>query len=234
MQKKMIRLLALAFFVSFVLAFATVDAETQTKTTYPTMAPLDQYLISDVHSEIALARSAAPASISDAAEVMVLGPQGYSSAVKGTNGFLCLVERSWGAATDDPEFWNPKVRAPICFNPPAARTFVPIFLMKTKLVVAGKSKAEIVQATASALDKKELPALDPAAMCFMLSKQQYLNDRGMHWHPHLMFFVPGYASKSWGANLPGSPVIAANDPEERATIFLVTVGKWSDGTLAAP
>ena len=188
----------------------------------------------DENSEIALARSAAPSSISDGAEVMVLGRKGYTTAVKGTNGFLCIVERSWGAATDEPEFWNPKVRAPICFNPAAARTFAPIFLMKTKLVVAGKSKAEIVAATASALDKKELPALEPGAMCYMMSKQQYLSDRDMSWHPHLMFFVAGDAAKSWGANLPGSPVMAANDPEERVTIFLVWVGQWSDGTPPPP
>ena len=163
---------------------------------------------------------------------MVLGRKGYSTAVKGTNGFLCFVERSWGAATDEPEFWNPKVRSPICFNPPAARSFAPIFLMKTKLVLAGKSKAEIVQATASAFDRKELPALESGAMCYMLSKRQYLSDQGMSWHPHLMFFVSGDAAKSWGGNLPGSPVLAADDPEERATIFLVWVGKWSDGTPA--
>jgi hypothetical protein len=186
----------------------------------------------DENSEIALARSAAPQSISDGAEVMVLGPKGYTTAVKGTNGFLCVVERSWGAPTDEPDFWNPKVRAPHCFNPAAAKTFLPIFLMKTKLVLAGKSKAEIVEATASALDKKELPALEPGAMCYMTSKQQYLNDRGKSWHPHLMVFVSGDAAKSWGANLPGSPVLAANDPEERATIFLVVVDQWSDGTPA--
>jgi hypothetical protein len=154
--------------------------------------------------------------------------------VKGRNGFLCIVERSWGAATDQPEFWNPKVRGPICFNPAAARTFVPIYLMRTKLVLAGKSKTEIVPATSSALDKKELPALEPGAMCYMLAKQQYLNDEGKSWHPHLMFFVAGSAEKSWGANLPGSPVIATDDPEERATIFMVLAGKWSDGTPAAP
>ena len=188
----------------------------------------------DKDSEIALARSAAPKSISDGAEVMVLGSEGYTTAVKGRNGFLCLVERSWGAATDEPDFWNPKVRAPICFNPPAAKTFVPIFLMKTKLVLAGKSKTEIVEATASALDKKELPALEPAAMCYMMSRQQYLSDRGMSWHPHLMFFVPGNAAKTWGANFQDSPVIAANDPEERVTIFLVWVGKWSDGKPVPP
>jgi hypothetical protein len=229
------KIIALAFLVQVAIPGATCQARAQAeKAPYPAMAPLDQYLMPDENSEIALARSAAAASISDGAEVMVLGRKGYTTAVKGRNGFLCIVERSWGAATDDPDFWNPKVRAAICFNPPAATTFVPIFLMKTKLVLAGKSKTEIVEATASTLDKKELPALDPGAMCYMMSKQQYLSDRDMSWHPHLMFFVPGDGAKSWGANLLGSPVMAANDPEERVTIFLVWVGNWSDGTPAPP
>jgi hypothetical protein len=235
MQKKALRFPTSTFLVAVVLAGALSAARAQAgKAAYPVMAPLDQYLIPDRNSEIALARSAAPPSISDSAEVMVLGPSGFTTAVKGTNGFLCFVERSWGASTDDVEFWNPKVRSPICFNPSAAKTFAPIFLMRTKLVIAGKSKTEIVAATALALDKKELPALDPGAMCYMLSKQQYLNDRGMSWHPHLMFIVAGDDAKSWGADLPGSPVIAAADPEERVTIFMVWVGKWSDGTPAPP
>ena len=227
------KFIALTFVMQLSLFAASSAAEAQAAAApYSSMAPLDQYLMPNESSEIALARSAAPASISDGAEVMVLRRDGYTSVVKGSNGFLCMVERSWGAATDEPEFWNPKVRSPICFNPPAARTFVPIFLMKTRLVLAGKSKKEIVEATASAMDKKELPALEPGAMCYMLSKQQYLNDRGMSWHPHLMFFVAGDAAKSWGGNLPGSPVLASDDPEERVTIFLVWVGQWSDGTAA--
>jgi hypothetical protein len=237
MQKKTLNFLAFAFLVQLVLPGAICQAQAQVQAeqaSYSAMAPLDQYLMADGNAEIALARSAAPASVSDGAEVMALGPKGYTTVVKGTNGFLCIVERSWGAATDDPDFWNPKVRAPICFNPPAARTFVPIFLMKTKLVVAGKSKTEILETTASALDKKELPVLEPGAMCYMMSKQQYLSEHGKNWHPHLMFFVSGEAAKSWGANLPDSPVMAANDPEERVTIFLVWVGKWSDGTMAPP
>jgi hypothetical protein len=232
---KHVKLIALVFLVQVFIPGATRQARAQTgKAPYSAMAPLNQYLIQDESTEIALARSAAPASISDGAEVMVLGPKGYTTPVKGKNGFLCMVERSWGAATDNPEFWNPKVRAPICFNPPAARTYVPIYLMKTELVLAGKSKAEIVKATASAFDKKELPALEPGAMCYMMSKRQYLNDRDKTWHPHLMFFVSGNTAKSWGANLPGSPVMAANDPEEGVTVFLIWVGKWSDGTPAPP
>ncbi len=58
-----------------------------------------------------------------------------------------------------------------------------------------------MQATGSALDKKELPALELGAMCYMLSKQQYLCDQTKGWHPHLMFFIPGDAVESWGGNL---------------------------------
>jgi hypothetical protein len=235
MRKKTIRFVVLAFLVQVAVAVLPWTALGQTETApYAAMAPLDQYLIADESSEIALARSAAPASIADGAEVLVLGREGYTTAVKGTNGFLCVVERGWGAGTDDPVFWNPKIRGPICFNPAAARSFAPIYLMKTKLVLAGKSKAEIVRATGSALDKNDLPALEPGAMCYMLSKEQYLSDAGKNWHPHLMFFVAGDAAKSWGADLPGSPVMAANDPEERATILMVWVGKWSDGTPGPP
>lgn len=199
------------------------------KAAYPSMAPLDQYLIPDEKAEIALARSAAPPSISDAAEVMALKRDGFATAVTGSNGFVCVVERSWGKPTDDAEFWSPKIRAPHCFNPAAAKTFLPIFLMKTKLVLAGKSRAEVLAATRSALDKKEIPALAPGAMCYMMAKQQYLSDDDMAWHPHIMFYIPGDAAKSWGANLHGSPVIAFNDPEERATIMMVVAGNWSDG-----
>src|ERR1017187_5076965 len=196
MRKNNIRITALAFVIPILFLWPACARAQSAKAPYPVMAPLDQYLILDEKAEIALARSSAPASISDAAEVMVLRRDGYATAVKGSNGFLCLVERSWGAATDEPNFWNPKVRAPICFNPAAARTFAPIFLMKTKLVLAGKSKAEMLQATATALDKKELPVLEPGAMCYMMSKQQYLSDSGKNWHPHLMFFVAGNADAS--------------------------------------
>ncbi|MGC2404221.1 MAG: hypothetical protein WA510_30795 [Acidobacteriaceae bacterium] len=231
MRKNHVKIIALTFALQIVWPGAGRQAVAQAgKAAYPTMAPLDQYLISDEKSEIALARSAAPASISDGAEVMVLGPEGYKTAVKGNNGFLCIVERSWGQGTNETEFWNPKMRAPHCFNAQATRSFAPIYLMKTRLVLAGKSKPEIAQDIATALDKKELPALEPGAMAYMMSRQQYLNDRGKGWHSHAMFFSPGDMTKSWAADDPTSPVMMANDPEERVTILFVLADKWSDGT----
>ena len=235
MRNRHLNVIAWAFALPIVLPSVTPYARAQSgNAAYPAMAPLDQYMIPDQKSEIALARSAAPASISDGAEVMVLERDGYVTAVKGTNSFLCLVERSWAQSEDDPEFWNPKMRAPHCFNALAARSFAPIYLIKTRLVLAGKSKAEVAHAIASSLDNGTLPALEPGAMAYMMSRQQYLNDRGKSWHPHVMFYFPGDMAKSWAADDPNSPVMYANDPEQRVTVLFILADKWSDGTPAPP
>jgi hypothetical protein len=105
----------------------------------------------DRGAEIALARSAAPASISNHAEVLVMGRRGCETAVKGKNGFVCVVQRSWTAGIDDPDFWNPKLRAPICFNPPGARSYLPISIKKTELVLAGHSKADMFETVSAAI-----------------------------------------------------------------------------------
>jgi hypothetical protein len=202
------------------------------KTPYPSMAPLEQYLIADRNDEMARARSAAPESISRDAGVLVLGRRGYETAVKSKNGFVCMVERSWTAGIDDPDFWNPKVRGAICFNPAGARSQIPITLKKTDLVLAGQSAAQMAEGIKAAFDRKELPTLESGAMCYMMSKQAYLSDRDGHWHPHLMFFVPQTDTATWGANLPGSPILGITDNLDRLTLFLIPVGKWSDGTAA--
>jgi hypothetical protein len=212
-------------------AATTVQTQAQNKqTAYSKMAPLDQYLIADRNAEIALAQSAAPKSVSDKAEVMVLGRNGYEVAVQGTNHFVCIVERGWDAAIGDPVFWNPKIRGPNCFNAAAVRSFLPIALMKTRLALAGKSQAQIGEAMQAAFNQKKLPALEPGAMCYMLSKNGYLNDRARNWHPHVMFYVPLAMSKTWGANLAGSPIISGDDVPDRLTIFMIPVARWSDGT----
>src|SRR5690348_17318329 len=140
-----IRSLALISLIPTALLTGIARADTA-PTSYPAMAPVGQYMMSDAATEAALARTAAPASIADSAGVMVLGKDGYTTVAKSSNGFVCLVERGWGAGTTDSDFWNPKTRSPVCFNPAAARTFMPIYLMRTKLVLAGKSKAEMLQA----------------------------------------------------------------------------------------
>ena len=227
MQRKFVRLTLVPMVV---LAAARLAPAEDAKTPYPAMAPVNQYMIADRNTEIALARSAAPKSISDQAEILVLGEHGYETAVKGTNGFTCVVERSWTAGADAPDFWNPKVRSPFCLNAEAVETYLPLTIMKTNLALAGKSKAELVAAIEAALDEKKLPPIGRGAMCYMMSKQGYLNDAGGHWHPHLMFFAPSTKPDAWGANLDDSPIVAAQDTEDRITIFMVPLSRWSDGT----
>ncbi len=169
------------------------------KTPYPSMAPLDQYLITDRNAEIALARTAAPPSISRDAQVVVLGPHGYETAAQGKNGFVCIVERAWMSPFDSPEFWNPKNRSPICYNPPAARSVLPLTFMRTQLILAGKSKDEVKESIKAAIEKKELPDLEPGGMSYMMSKDAYLTDKGGHNMAHLMFYTP--LGTVWGANV---------------------------------
>ena len=205
------------------------------KTPYPTMSPLDQYLVTNRSAEIALARTAAPKSISDDASVMVLGRHGYETAIKGKNGFVCIVERAWMSPFDHPEFWNPKNRSPICYNPAAARSILPYTFKRTELALGGLSNPQMLQRMTAAVANKELPTPEPGAMSYMMSKESYLNDQAGHWVPHLMFHIPKTDGASWGANLDDSPVVL--DPRsvaEPETIFLVPVGKWSDGTPAPP
>jgi hypothetical protein len=220
-----------AILVQIVLLAAVGLSQAQAvKTPYPNMAPVNQYFMADRNTEIALARSAAPGSISDHAEILVLGQQGYETAVKGTNGFVCMVERSWTADADAPDFWNSKVRAPFCVNAAAARSYLPITVMKTRLILAGSSKAQMFAAVKAAFDQKKLPPIERGAMCYMMSKQGYLNDLGGHWHPHVMILTPLTKPEIWGANLPDSPVFASEDPANRITTFMVPVARWSDGT----
>ena len=195
---------------------------------YSRMAPVEQYLM-DRPAEIALARSAAPASISDNAEVLVLGRRGFESAVNGTNGFVCIVERSWTAAPD-PDFWNPKVRVPICYNAAAARSYLPRNIKATALMLAGRTKAQMESAIIAAAGRGELPVVASGAMCYMLSKQGFGGDSVPHWPPHLMFFYSHTDPATWGAGLPGSPIMAVSDARQQLTTFAVPVARWSDGT----
>ena len=198
---------------------------------YERMAPVEQYLM-EASTEIALARSAAPSAISANATILVLKRQGYETAATGTNGFTCLVERAWMSPFDDPEFWNAKKRGPVCYNPAASQSVLTYTLWRTRRALQGHSKEKLLDETRAAVASRELPPPATGAMSYMMSRDQYLADSAGHWHSHLMFHVPKVAAASWGANLPGSPVIFDNRDMPEQAIFMVPVAHWSDGTEA--
>ena len=205
------------------------------KTPYLEMAPVEQYRISSRQDEIALARSAAPPSISGDAQVLVLGSHGYEVAAKGKNGFVCFVERSWAAGFDDPEFWNPKLRAPNCFNPSAARTELAQYLQRTQWVLAGATKQQVIEKTKAAVASHSFKAPEAGAFSFMLSKDGYVSDDAAGpWLPHVMFFLPHGHADNWGANKEGSPIIGQDASAIESTVLFIPVRSWSDGSLAPP
>ena len=221
--------------VGLVFTFTSRNRNENRPTAYPSMASIEHYLMPDRSAEVALARSAAPAAISSDAAVLVLGWRGYETAIEGKNGFVCMVERSWMSPFNSAEFWNPKTRAPMCFNPAAARSILPLTIKRTEMVLAGMSKAQMIDSIKAGFDNKELEAPEPGAMCYMMSRTGYLNDALGHHVPHLMFYFPLTDKSSWGADLPDSPVTL--NPQfqggpEPITEFVIPVGKWSDGTAA--
>jgi len=219
----------LVVLVTSCLITAFQAAAQDAKTPYPKMAPIELYLMTDRDAEIALARSAAPESISRDADVLILGRHGFETVAKGKNGFVCIVERSWTSAPDA-DFWNPKVRTPICYNAAAARSVLNRNIKRTDWILAGRTKDQVDETIVAAVDKKELPAMEPGAMCYMMSKQGYGGDSVPHWPSHLMFYFPETDAAIWGANLPGSPVLALTDTREHATTFVIAAQHWSDGT----
>jgi hypothetical protein len=230
MRKKKVHAMAIkSFALLVVLATACRAMAQDAGMTYTKMAPVEQYLMADRDAEIALARSAAPESISRDAEVQVLGRHGFETAVKGKNGFVCIVGRGWTSAPDA-DFWNPKVRVPMCVNAPAARSYLVRFTKETEWGLAGRTQAQMTESIAAAIAKKETPPMESGAMCYMMGKQGYGGDSAPHWPSHLMFFYSDTDAAIWGANLPGSPVIAVADPTEHLTQFVIPVQRWSDGT----
>jgi hypothetical protein len=205
-------------------------------TQYAKMAPIAEYLDTDVSAEIALARSAAPAAISRDATVLVLKRSGYEVAQKGKNGFVCLVERAWMGPLDGAEFWNPKMRGAICFNPPAARSVLPITFKRTELALAGLTKAQMIARLKEVVARKELPVLEAGSMSYMMARGSYLGDAVAHWHPHLMFYGNRSDGTEWGADAEHSPVLL--NPQfqgapEPLTTYIVVAPNWSDGTPAS-
>ena len=224
---------------SMLIVFATVfghvgAARAQTTNSrYPKAASIEQYRSKTAAEEIALARTAAPPSISSNAEVLVLGASGYQTAAKGTNGFVCMVERSWDAGFDDPQFWNPKIRGPNCFNAVAARTELPQYLKRTEWVLSGANRQELIERTRAAFANHTFKNPEPGALSYMLSKGGYLSDdTAGPWLPHMMFYVPRGQAALWGSDAKGSPISGHDGSDIESTVLIIPVRRWSDGSAA--
>ena len=184
--------LSFGFTVALPVAASTATAS------YPQMAPITEYLIADRQTEIDLARSAAPPAISNNATVLVLTLHGYETAATGTNGFTCLIERSWETHSITPSFGTRTCVAPVCYNASATRPCCRTPYFETKMILAHVGKTELLRRLRAAIADKKLPRLEAGSMAYMMSKQQYLNDGAKVWYPHVMVYAPKTAGARGG------------------------------------
>jgi len=191
----------------------------------PNYPPLSEYLMPR-DAEIALARSAAPAGVSDRATIKVLTKSGYEVVREGDNGAVCMVMRGFTAPTYTPAqfrdlVYDPTVHAPICFTPPAVKTALPYYELRTKLAMEGKSPDQIAEAVKAAYDKGELPRREAVTFAYMMSASQHLGPGIGAWHPHMMVFAPYYDNAMVGGNQFGTPLPQLTD--DAGTPFAVVV-----------
>lgn len=187
--------------------------------------PIGEYLMPP-DAEIALARTAAPARISDRATIKVLTKAGYEVARQGDNGVVCMVMRGFSAPTYSPAqfrdlVYDPTVHAPICFTPPAARSAMPYYELRTKLAMAGNKPDQIADSLQAAYIKGDLPKRDAVTFAYMWSAHQHLGPGIGSWRPHMMVFAPYSDNAMVGGNEFGSALPQVTD--DAGTPFAVVV-----------
>jgi hypothetical protein len=186
-------------------------------------SPFSEYEMSR-DAEITLARSAAPQRISDDATIKVLTRKGFETAVQGTNGFLCLVMRSWSAAPDPKASYYAQLRSPICFDAIAARTVAPVEELRTKLGLEGRSPDTIAHEVAVRYGLGQLPKMESAAFAYMWSASQDTGPGFGAWHPHMMIYAPYYENATLGANEIGghsAPFVAGSGTPYSTVLIVV-------------
>jgi hypothetical protein len=196
----------------------------------------------DRSTEISLARSAGPRGIGDSATVLVLGQNGYETAAKGSNGFVCFVGRGWsgpgtvvereGRREAGPDVLDPKVLAPHCFNPAAAESVLKWHLLRTESLIAGEPVEDLPEVTAAALQSGKLRAPSREAFAYMTSPRQHLGDAVGRWRPHVMLYIPYATNEQWGSRgfNPDYPFVS--EQGTAWSVVVIPISKFSDGDVA--
>jgi hypothetical protein len=178
--------------------------------------------------EIALARSAAPSSISAGARVLALTDTGYATIAEGSTSVTCVVNRSWDRSVE-----------PHCYDPEGAATVMRIELRRNYLRHLGRPEDEISKELAQGImsGAYRLPARP--ALTYMMSSQQVLyDDNGRYvgkWRPHLMIYYPNLSNQAMA--LPGKPemrvgMIAGSGGVQSSLIIIM--GAFADASPMSP
>ena len=174
-------------------------------------------------SEIALARSAAPASVSADATVLVFTDSGFVRAVSGSNGVTCIVNRSW-----------PQSVEPHCFDAEGTATILPMEIYRTLAYHRGKTEKEADKAIAAGLTNGTFRLPERPAMSYMMSaRQRLVDDDGSivgKWRPHIMIYSPYLTNKDVGLSAKPDMSVGMVAEEGKPTASIMIVMRDFTGT----
>ena len=155
--------------------------------------------------EIALARSAAPASVSDSASVYVFADSTYVQAHAGSNGAACYVSRSWPTSIE-----------PHCFDAEGAGTIMQIHMREVEMLHRGMTPdAASREIGAAILDGRLRLPHKPSISWMMSAEQSLISDTGQpagRWRPHVMIYYPFFSGAPTTSDLQSGIVSGAGTP----------------------
>lgn len=157
----------------------------------PALAQGGDYPTLTRDEEMRLAMSAGPLSISQAADIYLMGMRGFERVTEGTNGWACLVVR---AAV------NRQQLAPHCLNPQAVKSVLPAFLREAEMQVKGMTAEAIDAEIRRQFADGDLALPSGPAFAYMLSEGQRLGPQLTNFHPHFMLYVPYATNASVGGD----------------------------------
>jgi hypothetical protein len=177
--------------------------------------------------EIALALTAAPASITAGAAVYIFRDGKFAKVRDGSTGWVCAVGR-------DPRV-KPIAVAPQCYNPEGARTSMQEGMLRAQLWSRNVSNTEIQREVDAAFQRGTLQPPSKPVMIYMMSSHQVLESfQGDSewttgaWHPHIMIYLPHATADQFALDEQNQAGPVSVSSDAKGVQLVVIVPHWAD------
>lgn len=165
--------------------------------------------------QIRIAKLAAPKEVTDHADIYILGRRGYELAVRGDNGFSCMIERE-----------KPDTMEPECYDAEGSATTMKVRSYEEQQRASGVGEQAIEESIKAGYKSGEFKPPSKAGIVYMLSDYNYVlnpeTGKIIHFPGHLMFYSPYATEKTVGSG-EGAPYIV--HPGEPDALMIVVPAK---------
>jgi len=165
--------------------------------------------------QIRIAKLAAPKEVTDHADIYILGRRGYELALRGDNGFSCMIERE-----------KPDTMEPECYDADGSATTMKVRSYEEQQRASGVGEQAIEESMKAGYKSGEFKPPSKAGIVYMLSDYNYVlnpeTGKIIHFPGHLMFYAPYATEKTVGSG-EGAPYLV--HPGEPDALMIVVPAK---------